>query len=101
MERESSSFRFHVPMENNSSTEGNTAEPKDIGVKDMFKYYSFQLGQAFLIIPCLSGWTVVNLTWPSIQNSQNMNLTAEQSSEYLSLVSSAYFAGAVIGCILS
>lgn len=43
---------------------------------------------------------VLNVIFPSIKNANNMNLNDEEAKLYLSLVSSAYFYGGVVGAIL-
>ena len=92
MNTEESNFEYNNPREQTMPSSG---------VSNNLKYFSFQIAEAMLIIPCTSSWYIVNLTWPSIQNANNMDLDAATSARYLSLVTSSYFAGAVTGCILS
>ena len=42
----------------------------------------------------------LNVVFPSIKNENNMHLDDSESSVFLSIVSSVFFYGAVLGCIL-
>lgn len=43
---------------------------------------------------------ILNVIFPSIKNERNMNLNDEEAKFYLSIVTSAYFYGSVVGALL-
>lgn len=43
---------------------------------------------------------ILNVIFPSIKNERNMNLNDEEAKYYLSIVTSAYFYGSVVGALL-
>ena len=46
-------------------------------------------------------WSILNLVFPSIRNENNMNLDDNQAAKYLSIVSSGFFYGSILGALLT
>ena len=46
-------------------------------------------------------WFILNLVFPSIRNENNMNLDDDQAAKYLSIVTSGFFYGSILGALLT
>ena len=81
----------------------DTAENKPVSfyVSNKRKYYTFLFGVTLFVLPACTPWVMLNYTFSSIQNENNMNLDSDQKANYLSLLTSSYYFGNIIGSILA
>lgn len=64
-----------------------------------FEYYLSMTVHCASAIVANYPWIFLNVFFPSIKNEQNMNLNDDESAVYLSIVTSAFFYGGIIGSL--
>lgn len=78
----------------------NTPHRQEVLKNAKFEYYLSMCLRLLSHIIANYSTIILNVIFPSIKNERNMNLNDEEAKFYLSIVSSAYFYGSVVGALL-